>query len=190
MKKQCILCGCEYSLYNKTKKRTYEGLCHSCYPKGPKSGHLMSYTDTYSIWEGMLRRCFNPNYDRYHNYGGRGITVCDRWNPSKNPYTQAFKNFYQDMGPRPSKDYSIDRIDNDGAYCPENCRWADKNTQAKNRPITKIYTHNGLSLSLSEWAELLGVKKERLRYRLNSKWPYEDVFTKERASLWRTRARW
>lgn len=84
----------------------------------------------YNIWGAMKQRCYNPNNKAYQDYGGRGITVCDRWKNS-------FKNFLDDMGPRPSKDHSIDRIDVNGNYCKENCRWADRTIQARNQRIRK-----------------------------------------------------
>lgn len=80
----------------------------------------------YRAWSAMKNRCRNPNTARYEDWGGRGITVCDRWRDS-------FVNFYADLGPRPGPGYSIDRIKNDGNYEPGNCRWADPKTQRANR---------------------------------------------------------
>lgn len=79
----------------------------------------------YNSWRGMIERCTNPNHDKYKNYGGRGITVCDRW--------RNFKNFYEDMGVRTSDKHSLDRIDTDGNYCPENCKWSDQVEQCRNK---------------------------------------------------------
>ena len=87
----------------------------------------------YIAWGNMKQRCFNKNFVSYHRYGGRGITVCERW-------LNSFENFISDMGFRPAKGYSIDRINNDGNYEPSNCRWATKTEQLLNRKCANQYT--------------------------------------------------
>lgn len=92
--------------------------------------HGMSNTPEYHTWIMMKQRCYNRHVERYPNYGGRGITVCNRWRTS-------FENFLDDMGKKPNKEYSIDRIDNNKGYTPSNCRWADSITQMNNTSRNK-----------------------------------------------------
>lgn len=87
---------------------------------------MMRKSLEYHSWYNMKTRCYNKNYDGFENYGARGITVCDRWRNS-------FENFYADMGPKPNKDYSLDRINTNGNYEPSNCRWATKSEQVRNQ---------------------------------------------------------
>lgn len=101
-------------------------LCKVCNP--PKIPY--KYREEYQSWRGMRERCMNPNHDSFHRYGGRGIQVCERWNNS-------FEDFLKDMGERKAG-FSIDRINNDGDYTPENCRWADRKTQSRNSSSFKL----------------------------------------------------
>lgn len=115
-------------------------------------------TDEYRIWRHMRTRCENQNCPAYKWYGGRGIKVCERW--------LDFKNFFDDMGARPSKKHTIDRIDVNGDYAPSNCRWATMKTQQRNRSNNVIYTHNGVTASLAELCELNGCKYSTVHMRL------------------------
>ena len=101
--------------------------------------HGMSRTRTYKTWMSMKGRCTNPNYPHYPNYGGRGILVCDRW-------LESFENFLKDMGEAPVE-MSLDRIDNDGDYSPENCRWATRSEQQNNKRNTQMLTAFGKTQS-------------------------------------------
>lgn len=105
-----------------------------------RATHRMFGSPEYNCWHSMLSRCRNPKDRAWHNYGGRGITVCERW--------LEFENFYADMGPRPSPEHSIDRINNNGNYEPGNCRWATRQEQNVNRRTTHM--HEGKTIK--EWA--------------------------------------
>ena len=116
-----------------------------------KVGELRKHP-LYHTWKGLFYRCYNPHNHAYKDYGGRGIKVCDRWKPQN----MGFENFVNDMGERPSKKHSIDRIDNDGDYCPENCRWATRVEQANNTRTNAYYVFNGRKQSLKLWCDELG----------------------------------
>lgn len=123
---------------------------------------------TYDTWAGMIDRCVNPNNKRFARYGGRGITVCERWRNS-------FSAFLQDMGERP-EGKSIDRINNDGNYEPGNCRWATRKEQQNNLHNNLVIEFNGVRRTIHEWADVTGIKTNTLRRRLASQWPLEQVF--------------
>lgn len=120
--------------------------------------HGMSNTKTWKCWANMKARCSNPNETGYENYGGRGITVCDRW-------LESFKNFLEDMGEKP-KGLSIEREDNNGNYEPGNCSWGTPQRQSRNRRSNRIIEHDGLSGTLTDWAEHIGVSVAVLSHRL------------------------
>lgn len=112
--------------------------------------HGKTNTAEFTIWQGMLVRCNVTSHTVYSNYGGRGIFVCDRW-------LNSFENFYADMGPRPSPKHSIDRINNDGPYSPENCRWATKQEQCNNKSDNKLIEYHGEVLTAKQWADKLAI---------------------------------
>jgi hypothetical protein len=107
--------------------------------------HGKSETPEFAIWTGILTRCFNPKAKSYQRYGGRGITMCALWKDS-------FEAFLSDMGPRPSPEYSIDRINNDGNYEPNNCRWATPVEQANNRGNNLLITIDGRTQTVHDWS--------------------------------------
>ena len=118
----------------------------------------------YRSWESMVGRCHgNPNHPSWKYYGGRGIVVCDRWRYS-------FPAFLEDMGQRPSKMHSIDRIDTNGHYEPANCRWATADVQAKNRRNVRPITANGITQTIPEWARSSGLSVQVVRGRLKAGW--------------------
>lgn len=127
-----------------------------------------SGTSIYSRWQGMLERCNNKNSQAYKRYGGRGITICDRW--------LSFENFYEDMGDPPDG-MSLDRIDNDKGYSKDNCRWASKTEQIRNRSTSKILTFNGETKSIKEWADSYGIRYGTLQLRLRAGWSVDEAIT-------------
>lgn len=116
--------------------------------------HGLSRTPEYSSWRSAMTRCFNPKCAEYKYYGGRGIVMCETWRVS-------FERFLQDMGPRPDGS-ELDRINNDGPYSPDNCRWASRVVQMRNTRQTLRITHDGITLSLTEWAERTGIPRSVL----------------------------
>ena len=132
--------------------------------------HGMSETSEYKIWTMMKKRCYSNNATGSKNYRDRGITVCDRW-------LESFENFYSDMGTRPSSRHSIDRIDNNGNYTPENCRWATRTEQNNNTRKNIRMTLNGETKTMAEWGKALGIRKDTIHYRKKSGWSDERALT-------------
>lgn len=132
--------------------------------------HGMSKTPEFRVWTNMRSRCFCKSTPNYRYYGGRGISVCERW-------AQSFEAFIEDMGLRPGNDYELDRIDNDGNYCPENCRWATRTVQQRNRRQNRVLEFRGERLCVTEWAEKVGLSVSGLRFRLKMGWSIEDALT-------------
>lgn len=112
------------------------------------------------VWRTMLARCTNPKAKNYGQYGGRGITVCTQW--------LSFEGFIKDMGLRPTAAHSLDRIDNDAGYTPDNCRWATRSEQQKNKRNTRRYTNGVFVGTPAECAEYLGISRAVASYRLRA----------------------
>ena len=126
---------------------------------------------TYESWTAMRSRCNNPKQASYKNYGGRGIKICDEWNNS-------FEAFLKDMGERPSSQYSLERIDNNGNYCPGNCKWASLVEQANNKSTNRIISFGGKTMTFAQWSRFLGIDERTLRARINRYgWSIEKAFT-------------
>lgn len=138
-----------------------------------KHGHAYRKTGLerlYKIWAAMLNRCFNKNNRAYSRYGGRGISVCEEWRNNYSSFRKwALENGYSD-------DLTIDRIDNDKGYSPDNCRWADRIVQQNNRSFNHIVTYRGESHTFAEWERITGIQQEKIRHRLAKGLPLEQVF--------------
>ena len=127
----------------------------------------------YSIYKGIKRRCYNPKCKEYDRYGGRGITVCDEWLNNFGTFRLwALSNGYQ-------PNLTIERIDNDGDYCPDNCRWATMKEQNNNTSWNRRITFDGITLTVSDWAKKIGISQQALQKRLNN-WPIDRALTDPR----------
>lgn len=162
-------CGKEKMIQSSTLKR---GTSKSCGCKGKDwcRKHGMEGTLTYSTWAGMKARCNNPENNLYKNYGGRGIKLCEPWN--------RFVNFLNDMGEKPPGK-SLDRIDPNGDYSPKNCRWATPKMQSRNQRNTIYLEYNGERRPMAEWAEIMGIKRKVMEYRIREGWSVEEALNKK-----------
>lgn len=183
IEKTCEVCSVKYlsepSHYNRRKycsrkcfetshKKTMLGENNPSYKHGGACRENVS--PEYESWQHMLNRCGNPKDKRWARYGKRGITVCERW--------KEFKNFYEDMGDRPTDKHTLERLNNDGNYEPSNCIWATPHQQTRNRRSNINITHDGKTMCLKDWAEQLGIKPATLYARIHSGWTVERAFTK------------
>lgn len=172
--KRVWLCTCSRD-GNKTTAKTsdlvrgHKKSCGCIHGRGqPKHG--MRRRLEYFVWGTMIQRCENPNNRKYVSYGGRGIVVCERWRHS-------FSNFYSDMGPRPTAMHQLDRVDNDGPYSPDNCRWATCKENNQHTRRSRRVTFRGKSLSIPEWSVELGIHRDCLCYRLRAGWSVDKTMT-------------
>jgi len=132
--------------------------------------HGMYNTPEYNAWSSLKKRCINPKHKSYKDYGGRGIKICDSW-------IKNFENFLEDMGLRPGPTHSIDRIDVNGDYHKDNCRWATKKEQSRNQRNNVLIYYEGKIKCLGEWSEILNIHYSVLFYRLNiGKWGINKAF--------------
>jgi hypothetical protein len=148
--------------------------CNCMRYKGQEGIRKGDFRKEHRAWEGMQRRCYNPKYEGFHNYGGRGITVCDKWRGS-------FLAFLNDMGLAPTKDHSLDRINNDGNYEPGNCRWATRAQQTQNKRKRKdaLIEYRGEKKTLQGWCDEFNIGYKTAHGRLTRlKLPLDMVFRK------------
>lgn len=158
-------CGSEREVWGQTLRNGSSRSC-GCLASETTSRlrgrHRMSGTPEYVSWSGMIARCMSPTNPAFPRYGGRGISVCERW--------LVFERFFEDMGPKPSARHSIDRINNDGNYEPGNCRWASSLEQQANRSSTRLVT-----LTLGALSRISGVDHKKLWRRLRAGWTVEEA---------------
>lgn len=159
-------CGNEKIINGENVRTGHTSSC-GCSRTGINVKHNMSYTVEHKTWGSMKRRCHNKNDSRYKDWGGRGIKVCDRW-------FNSFENFFEDMGYRPSKHHSIERINNDGDYEPSNCIWADKKTQDRNRRNSMRILHENKIIDVFLFSEKLNISVVATRARIRRNYKLTD----------------
>lgn len=157
-------CGRVIPIYGTNLLRGMSTKCRR-HPSKYKTFHRL----TYSSWQGMKSRCKSFNGSTQKAYSARGITICSQW--------QSFEKFLEDMGERPGKDYSLERIDVNKGYSPENCKWLLSKFQNRNKRNNRILTYNGESQPLCVWAERLGVQDQVISKRLSAGWPVAKAVT-------------
>jgi hypothetical protein len=146
------------------------GCVHKAMVGNLNKTHGLRHKAEYGVWQNMITRCTNSNTNCFYRYGGRGITVCNEW--------RDFEKFYADMGDRP-QGMTLERIDNNGSYSKENCRWATLREQARNTRRTQLVEYNGKKQCLKDWANEVGIAYNTLRKRfVIYNWPFEKALTK------------
>lgn len=150
-----VSCGCQ-------ARENFHHRIHGHAPAGKA-------TPEYRAWHGLRSRCLNPRSPKFSIYGARGIKICDRW--------KSFVLFLEDMGPRPSKKHSLDRVNANGNYSPENCRWATSKQQNRNRRNNHRIFFKGESLCLAEAAEKYDLNSRLIQRRIALGWSVEEALT-------------
>jgi len=166
-RKRVFLCKCDCGGIRKIRKATIANNTPvSCGCAFGIDKHGWAGTNYYASWSEMIRRCENESHQAYPDYGRRGISVCPRWRES-------FSNFLEDMGERP-KGAMLERKNNDGDYCPENCIWATRIQQARNKRNNVTLTVNGETRCISEWEDIMGFTRTTIWQRITKlKWSHE-----------------
>jgi len=173
-RKRCKRCGAEDAPHRKfvrNGKSRVQCQCRQCEADAAGARHKRDpFNAEKTPWRKMRERCNAPGQHGYARYGGRGVTVCARWDQ--------FESFLEDMGTRPSSEHSIDRIDNNGDYEPNNCCWASRSEQQSNTSRNRLLTYRGVTLTMAEWARRLGMNIQTLHMRLTSAgWSVEKALS-------------
>jgi len=171
-------CGNECIILKKSLKLGYTKSC-GCFRKeiakkeAEKIKHGLIKTRLYNIFSCIKTRCYNKKHNYFNNYGGRGITICDEWLNKKNGFI-TFYNWAMDNGYQ--ENLTIDRIDNNGNYNPDNCRWIIHKEQCRNQSSNVNITYNGETHCIAEWAEILNIKSSFIYNRIHKNWSIEKIF--------------
>jgi hypothetical protein len=174
----CKNCGVKFfregntaaSLASSLRRRGYVYCSKSC--SSYKHGGSKNKTSEYTSWLAMRNRCDNPNHESYSRYGGRGIRYTEDWDD--------FSRFLEDMGKKPTPKHELERIDNDKNYSKDNCVWATRKEQTRNRGgkrATRMYTYDGKTMCIKDWADYLNISPGSLRKRLDKGWPLEKALS-------------
>lgn len=167
------ICECKCGKkVNVGASRLKSGKTKSCGCASLRHGHCVGgLSHEYVSWCNMKTRCLNKNFTNYHNYGGRGISICQRW--------LSFENFIEDMGPMPTKKHTLERIENDGNYEKTNCVWATRMEQANNRRSSHRLTHAGRTMTIQQWSREIGLNDRLISMRLQRGWSDERALTED-----------
>lgn len=179
-REHCWLCQCECGktkvIFGHNLKRGLTTSCGCRHKEIVTTSNGETYSPEWAAWYHMIHRCTNKANKQFRHYGGRGISVCQRWLGS-------FENFLEDMGRRPSPLHTIDRYpDNNGNYEPGNCRWATMKEQGRNRRSNRLIVINGQEKTISEWAESSGIPWSTIYNRINRGWKLSRLLEKPRSS--------
>lgn len=165
-------CGNQITICGSDIRSGHTKSC-GCIRKERNNGtkHNRCYTPEYLAWRNMKSRCYNPKGTSYKDYGGRGIEVCNSW-------LKSFDVFFSDMGTKPSKAHSLDRIDNEGNYCKANCRWASTEQQSNNKRTTKVYTVVGVGEgTITQLSNLIGINPTTVTCRMGKGYSLKKALT-------------
>lgn len=163
-------CRCDCGARSQvTSNRLLCGKANSCGCRSGGPTHGQTHSKAYRAWRAMKYRCLNQRCSCYHNYGGRGITVCERW-------LNSFENFFADMG-LPPRGLQLERKNNDGNYEPGNCVWATCREQSNNRRRTVLLEYHGDIKPITEWADLFRIKHQTIRSRIRDGWGVEKALS-------------
>lgn len=169
---KCICqCGEEVRVLGENLRSGHTKSCGCLHDEGNPKGnpiHGKRHDPVYASWQGMKARCLNQNTYNYKDYGGRGIKVCERW--------LDFNNFFEDMGD-PPPGMTLDRIDVNGDYCPENCRWATLKQQSRNQRRNHFVEYEGQVITVAELAEIKGISRQLLYKRFKAGWTVEKAIS-------------
>lgn len=176
---QCSACGGEYrtraGYLLKVQRRGSDASC-GCRRQSKRTTHGLSKHPVYTIWFKMMNRCYKPEHDNFKHYGGRGIKVCERW--------QKFEAFWEDFGNQWAQGLSIDRIDVNGDYKPENCRWASQKTQCNNKRNNRILQTPVGPMTFAQACDHFGIDRNTVQQRIdNLGWSIFDALTRPKRAI-------